>query len=177
MNNIKKCIFKTKSFSLSFQYNFAERSNSTTIACARDTYPNILYANTNTPVIGTQFYTDSALTIPFSFPELTTFYFKRDTNELLYPIFNDGKLVGAPIDCSEIEPVPVYTIQDCRNGDVYSTAQSAPFSVGTVVEVNIGSGNPLPRCGTILTDDTLGIPNGILGLSRDCSDNVHCDLS
>lgn len=93
MKNFRKSIYRKSSSKNSFAYNFAQETNSTSVACSRTTYPITLYASVNFPVIGTQFYTDQELNNPFSFIPLTTFYYKRDIDGLLYPIFQDGKLV------------------------------------------------------------------------------------
>lgn len=102
MSTFKKNIFKISITPNSFIYNFAERSNSQSTACSRTTYPNVLYAAVNNPVIGTQFYIDENLTIPFSFVEETSYWFKRDTTGFIYYIYKNGVVVDNAFDCSTI---------------------------------------------------------------------------
>lgn len=106
IKSYRKSMYRKTSTDISFVYNFAQETNSTSIACARTTYPVVLYASVNIPVIGTQFYTDPELTIPFSFPTVTTYYYKRDIDGLLYPIFQNGKLVD--------------NLQSCEDSNFYS---------------------------------------------------------
>lgn len=100
MKEFRKNVYRNSSVKIFFTYNFAQETNSTSIACSRTTYPITLYAAVNVPVIGTQFYIDPELTTPFSFPALTTYYYKRDIDELLYPIFQNGKLVDNLQTCA-----------------------------------------------------------------------------
>ncbi|MES2864086.1 MAG: hypothetical protein V4666_08210 [Bacteroidota bacterium] len=137
MSTFKRNIFKISIDAIFFIYNFAERSNSQSIACARSVYPNTLYAAVDPPVYGTQFYIDENLTIPFSFPEETSYWYKRDTNGRLYKIYKNGTLIDNTLfNCSTIPGTVFGFVRDGSQVDGNPT-----FHVPRVNYIDV-SGNP-----------------------------------
>lgn len=77
-----------------------------------------------------------------------------------------------------------FLIEDC----VTSTLYNAPIGgsglgIGDVISYRpIGSPSALPRCGTITSDTFIGVTDATItgpneGISRDCGDSIHCDLT
>lgn len=186
MHNIKKTIFKTavENLVVGIPFHFSAGSDTETSACDKTTYPVTWYADSTTTVpfvLGiTTFYADINLTVPLSLSGTAFWrkcqeYSSASIDDVLH--FNSIGVYNDVYTCSS-PSVPVYIISDCVNGSFYSTSQSFSYDIGDIVEFNNGSGNPLPRCGTIIDDSTLGVPNATLtGLQRDCGDNIHCDLT